>query len=351
MNNVYISSTPKHDIRTELNEVHKNMINKYKLQQNAFKDKERAEIMTKYLQAFKKIGNGEKSNTLQTELEDEAIIEISKKVGEKLGIKAYSLFKNPHYYYSKEKTKNSQTLWGVDDVFEAELKTFLDVATEKAVKNIEDIQISQTVGNLPVNISNEFMQQLDPYFKNKTKMTMKGNEIIFKPEFRSGKTDVESFKGAISTNIQPNWEKFISTFQGANFTLKNYSSLSKREVIHLGNTNIAKAMLGSLEEIGFPNKSALHIFFHSISSYKKRGGKQTGEHIVHLRFAYELSGAGLYDQQGNRIDTADFFIYNDPSSNNIYVRSTKEMIANATNYLGNIRDPLHSDIIVLKSSF
>ena len=52
MNNVYISSTPKHDIRTELNEVHKNMINKYKLQQNAFKDKERAEIMTKYLQAF-----------------------------------------------------------------------------------------------------------------------------------------------------------------------------------------------------------------------------------------------------------------------------------------------------------
>jgi len=70
-----------------------------------------------------------------------------------------------------------------------------------------------------------------------------------------------------------------------------------------------------------------------------------------LRFAYELAGGGLRDESGQKIDSADFFIYNDPASNNIYVRSTKEMIANAMNYMGNVRDPLRSNIIILKNSF
>ena len=73
---------------------------------------------------------------------------------------------------------------------------------------------------------------------------------------------------------------------------------------------------------------------------------------MHLRFAYELSGGGLYDADGNRLDAADFFIYNDPTSNNIWVKSTKEMIANATDYMDKVvRNPLTSGIVVLKQSF
>jgi hypothetical protein len=59
----------------------------------------------------------------------------------------------------------------------------------------------------------------------------------------------------------------------------------------------------------------------------------------------------LRDSKNNKLDSADFFIYNDPASDNIYVRSTKEMIANAMNYMATVKDPLHSNIIILKNSF
>ena len=70
-----------------------------------------------------------------------------------------------------------------------------------------------------------------------------------------------------------------------------------------------------------------------------------------MRFAYELAGGGLYDSSGNRLDSADFFIYNDPASDNIWVRSTKEMIYNITKYIGNMSNNINSEVIILKNSF
>jgi hypothetical protein len=48
-----------------------------------------------------------------------------------------------------------------------------------------------------------------------------------------------------------------------------------------------------------------------------------------LKFIYELTGVGLYSEDGTALSGVDFIIYNDPSKNgNIYVRSTAELICN-----------------------
>jgi hypothetical protein len=45
-------------------------------------------------------------------------------------------------------------------------------------------------------------------------------------------------------------------------TLKNYSGTSKTEIIHLGKTNPAKAILASLGGLGYSAKTSNHIYYH-----------------------------------------------------------------------------------------
>lgn len=352
-NVMYTSDDPKHSIYAEMRRVHNSMIAKYNLDRSAASDIARAKTMTKYLRAFKAAGNraSQGDSPIQTSFETEAMAEIAAKVGKALGIKKYSLFRNQHFWYGNDKgDRSAKSLWGADDVFEAELATFLNTALTKAVGRVPKGQKAALVGDLPSNISEGFMQELAPYFEKKTNAETHESDLISKPQFRAGKVDVTSFSGEISARVNPMWDEFIAAFAGARFTVKNYSGNSQNEVIHLGNTNIAKSLLGSLSEMGFQEKEALHIFYHSLA-YAQKGNSFVGEHILHLRFAYELAGGGLRDSSGKRLDSADFFVYNDPTSDNIYVRSTKAMIADAMKYMRGVRDPLRSNIVILKSSF
>lgn len=347
---MYTSSDPKHSIYDEMRRVHQSMLDKYNLEKEAKGDIARAEIMTQYLRAFKQIGNkdGTRTSSIQLPMEAEAVQDIAEMVGRTLGIGqkgGYSLFRMKHSWYL-----DKQKEWGADDVFEAELNALLNAALDKATdgKGIGGDK-AKIVGGLAANISEDFMSSLDPFFSKKVQAETEESDLITKPQYRSGKVDVTSFTGEVTSQVQPKWEEFLNVFKGARFTVKNYSSTSKTEVIHLGNTNITKSLLGSLEEIGIQQKSAIHIFFHSLA-YAKRQDLEVGQHLLHLRFAYELTGGGLYVGK-DRLDSADFFIYNDPASDNIYVRSTKEMIANAMRYMSNVQDPLRSNIAILKSSF
>lgn len=344
----------KHNINSELNEVHGRMISKYKMKQQASIDIMKAKQMETYLRAFKAIGNQHNdkiSSVFQNELEAQAMREIAAEVGNALGIGSYSLFRNEHRWYL-----DSQSRWGADDVFEAELSTLLDMALEKASNNKISISESgsQLIGNMAGNISKEFLQILSENGSRIIQSTTMPSKLIDTPQFRSGKVDVTGYQGNfdITANILPEWQNFIQLFTGAKFTVKNYSSKSSSEVIHLGKSNIMKSILGALDELQYSTDNALHIYYHSINSYNKKKNEKVGSHILHLRFAYELTGGGLYDSQGNRLDAADFFIYNDPASNNIWVRSTKDMINNAMDYLNSsIGNPITSGVVILKQSF
>lgn len=344
----------EHSVTEELDAVHKKMMRRYNLKTKAKADIAKAKRMEMYLRAFKAAGNQHDDKitpAIQSELEAQALQQIAQNVGQALGINAYSLFRNQHSWYHGK----SQARWGADDVFEAELATLLDLALEHASGGNISAKDAGTslVGNIAGNIAANFLKEVQSQGQKLANAGVINSNLIEAPTFRAGKVDLVGYTGnfEIESNILPQWQEFISLFMGAKCTLKNYSSNSNVEAIHLGKTNPMKAIIGQLDELQYRPKEAVHIYYHSLNSYNQ-DPIPVGDHLLHLRFAYELSGGGLYDSSGNRLDAADFFIYNDPSSNNIWVRSTKEMIANAMDYIDKVvRNPLTSSVIILKQSF
>ena len=331
------------------------MMRRYNIKTKAKADIARAKRMEYYLRAFKAAGNQHDDKiapTIQKELESEGLQAIAQDVGKALGINTYSLFRNKHSWYHGK----SQARWGADDVFEAELSALLDIALEKASGGKITANNSGTslVGNLPGNISAAFLQEVQSQGQKLVDAGRMESDLINNPTFKSGKVDMVGYKGnfSIEADIQPQWQEFINLFTGVKCTLKNYSGDSAVEAIHLGKTNPKKSIVGQLDELQYQPKQAAHIYYHAVNSYNQDQSTYIGDHLLHLRFAYELSGGGLYDANGNRLDAADFFIYNDPVSNNIWVKSTKEMIANAMDYMDKIvRNPLTSGIVILKQAF
>lgn len=362
MSKIFIQG--QHHAIDDLNNVHSRMIAKFELKKRATADEIRAKKMEQYLRMFKALGNQQMDKikpSFQISLEQQAMQDIAQQVGQQLDIKNYSLFRTQHLWY-----RDSSQRWGADDVFEAELAKLLNLAGEKAINNVNgDIDFGvNIIGGQTGNINKKGLEQLmklpEEIFKNFTqngnsaiKNSIKDSVLITPPTFRSAKVDVTGYSAEwlIGAEIKPEWEDFIKTFTGARFTVKNYSSTSKNEVIHIGNSDLYKAFYGTLtDSLNFKPKEATHIFYHTINSEPEKDPEES-QHVIHIRFAYELTGNGLYDQEGNKIDAADFFIYNDPASNNIWVKSTKSMIAHIMDYVGQVKDPLHSGIVILKQSF
>ena len=213
--------------------------------------------------------------------------------------------------------------------------------------------------NAIVNLTNNMIKDIisSSGIEENVQKVMEESEITTTPIARAGKTDVTGYSKEIdiSADIKPEWRNFIKTFQGANFSVKNYSK-GKNQVIHLGNTNYFKAMYGVLSSLSFDSNKAVHIYAHTRTSYLFKQSAYTDEgqaHIIHIRFVYELAGSGLYDENMQKLDEVDFFIYNVPNNNNIFVRSVKEMIAQVQDYVQfpSIGNPWNSDIVVLKSTF
>lgn len=361
----------EHSLSSELAAVHDNMIATYELEQAAKVDAARAKKMEQYLRAFKILGKNKNKNNpaYQDNLEAQAFQEVAREVGRTLGIEKstgyYSLFGNIHSAYITQ-----QKEWGADDVFEAEFVKLLELAGQKAANNKTEITMGVSLtGGKTANINTKGLdalsnlsesiisQAFDDFGNNGQGLIQQHtlpSDLITMPTFRSGKVDATGFnkEWIIEADIKPEWQGFVSAFAGATFTLKNYNSNSKTETIHLGSSNLYKAMYGTLNgQLGYDPDESAHIYYHTINFYNNTKDEEVGSHIIHLRFVYELTGQGLYDMEGNRLDGADFFIYNDPVSDNVWVRSTKEMIAEIQNYIGNVSDPLHSGIVLLKNSF
>lgn len=364
-----------HSIVEELGRVHDKMKLKYNLERSAKSDIARAKKMEKYLRAIKTASNRpypSKMTKYQKLLNQGVIDNLTEAINTSMNItntKSHSLFRKSHGTYHKQ-----QSQWGADDVFEAEFARLLQQAGKMALvdQNVDvDIDLmgvniiggkSANINQAGLKIMEDVMQELGDKevideFIDRTSIP---SDMMEKPEARSAKVDVTGYSAEwyIESEVKPEWRDFIKTFTGAKFTLKNYNSWSQSTTtIHLGTTNPYKAMYGMLSALNFAPKDAAHIYFHSVGSYNKPNNKNEADnkadianHVIHIRFAYELTGEGLYVGD-TRLDAADFFIYNDPGTDRIWVKSTKEMIAKMEEYRGNVGNPFHSGIVLLKQSF
>ena len=351
MSSIVALQRDEHSLSVEMKLVHDRLLNKYNLEKSAKKDIIRAKKMEMYLRKFKALGDKFNQDTskpnYQLSLEDQALEQVADQVGVALGLgqkKGNSLFRWTH------KMGLRSSVSGVDDIFEAELSSLLQIAAQKATSSITNSGV-EVVGQLSGNIAKGLMKELQRQGPAITQNSFTASGLISVPQARSAKVDVTGYsaKFVATADIKPEWKEFINLFKGAKMTLKNYSGSNPNyETIHLGKTVPQKAILGSLNSLGLSNKQAVHIYYHLINHNPIEA---EGSHILHLRFQYELTGGGLYTSDGTKIDEADFFVYNDPTSGNIWVRSTKAMIAEMSKYTGKIGNPLHSGVVVLKSSF
>lgn len=364
-----VSWKKDHSAWEELETVHAKMKKTFLQKKTIKSDVAKAQKMQDWLYKIKNLDIENLSNdTIQQSLELQALIQIKEMAGQILQgksdyhFKSSYIFKQGHFWKG---AKSTSAAMGADDIAEADLYALLTAAGEMAVKKgkssklgVSLIGSSSAKISLSGSIDDIAKQMVNSLSDRITEKTWDSSEIINAPVARSGKADVSGYGKTIDieADIKPEWQDFIRTFQGAKFSVKNYSSnVAHSLTIRLGQTNPFKAMYSTLTALGYNEKQATHIYMHARQSYLNANGPiplNGLKSIMQLRFVYELTGAGLIDANTNqRLDVVDFLVYNDPASDKIFVKSTKAMIQDFEVSESSIGDPWHSEIVVLKQSF
>lgn len=158
----------------------------------------------------------------------------------------------------------------------------------------------------------------------------------------TGKVDINgrAITLSYSKDLPFKVERLMQLMKDATFSVKSYTSKAwdienKKDWseigLTLGNSNLYKAVTGALSEVKMGHKQQNSFFFRGVNTILNNShgfGNITTTHFSHLRFIYELRGSGLLDENG-LIMPVKFLIYNDPSSNAIYVKSTASIILEA----------------------
>lgn len=174
------------------------------------------------------------------------------------------------------------------------------------------------------------MKKYPSFVQNRLQKTTRNNADYRGTFSRSGKSDVTGTTIDFKGELDPKWQELFTLFQGISFSVKNYSSYSSNIYLGLGQTDYYKSIMGSLGHLGYNYKEASKIFYSGINSRRK----EVPQHFYHLQLGYELMGLGLGTIVNNEFKEAqavDFFIYNDPSSDNLFVKSTAQILLDQLN--------------------
>lgn len=331
---------------TVLNNIHQTLYTRYKTQalsRGSLNNIQNAQYLQDFLSAWKEYANtgNSSSNIFGTALLSTVAEYLPKHLNFKFktagGVKfekqmsafILSLLNNPAMGTKLEgslKNNMSQVLTGYKHVG----------STVSGSYNFEDLdevayallkQSYDTIDNHLKNLALEGYRGL-----NAQRARVSGKEITVQ-----GKTDFSAKQIEFTINIAAPAEikKVIYLLSKAQFTAKNYGSgdwatkmLLKKGLdptsLHFGNSNVWRALVATLTELGYDMSVIKSIYY---SAYA--GASQSAQlHIYHIRFIYELTGLGqkYVDNTLKEFGEAEFLIYNDYDSNEIYVRSTADLI-------------------------
>ena len=236
------------------------------------------------------------------------------------------------------KHKGISTIKNADDIFEEELAAML-TALEGGTNITIHLTGNQSADTAAINAltdstSNSIVkaiQELEQKFLNqvKTKQIQKG---------KSQKIDIKGYQSELtfSIDIPKNLKELAILMKDATFSAKNYTSRNKDGLdevnLHFGNTNLYKAITGTLSEAYSDIKDQRDIFYRGAQTIIKvinlpssATKEEVIQHYAHMRFIYELRGSGLMTQSGES-GLVKYIIYNDPYSNAIFVKDTATLI-------------------------
>ena len=259
-------------------------------------------------------------------------------------VSSHSSLKNASALFHR--SHNTASIKGYDDIFEEQLNFLLQAAANMKGLNVTvpfgtgQERATSTALNALTKEMEENILTITKEAATNMKVSINAQEKLIGQSIiaTSGKIDLKTPYFNVTGDASNIITKLLQVFSNRTFTLKNYSTYTSKirsldEIdIHLGNTNPYKAITGGLSEISFDEASQNDIYYRGmtiLSGISQNPDTATPEtinaHFAHLRFMYELRGSGLYTN--GQAAQADFLIWNDPASENIIVRSTKDLIA------------------------
>lgn len=238
----------------------------------------------------------------------------------------------------------TQVSSSADDIFEEDLAAILAAASQLNDKNsqinMEVFLSGAKSANLRslknIDIENQYKDTIIEII-NKMAEKSGSRAKVQNLNVATGKIDIKGYSQSlkISKDLPFNVIRLMELMKDATFSLKNYKSFRNGEFIspeeiglHLGNTNLYKAITGTLSEIGAGYRQQNSFFYRGAYTYlgDKHGlADQVATHFGHMRLIYELRGSGLLDET-EHILPVKYLIYNDPSSDAIYVKDTASLL-------------------------
>lgn len=177
----------------------------------------------------------------------------------------------------------------------------------------------------------------------------------------SGKIDVKGYTINVKADPDPELLRIYQLLESATFSAKNYDSMSWDEKlkmfveatghssITLGNSNLFRAVYGVLGSLGQYDDKTITSAFWAGYNKVKQGNQDVSNHFFHLRYIYELAGAGI-TYGGTSLGEVKYLIYNDPHGG-IYVKSTAEILSDVLNNDPAFKGNPFSEIAISKSVF
>ena len=234
--------------------------------------------------------------------------------------------------------------------FERELAAIIEAVWNQV--GVEDFQFDKTqvlIGGvrggtadaLADMISDKKIQQFLANIGTKAQRNIETNakasrlKEYYLPEV-DGKIDVQGYEIQIRENASAKMVEIYNLLKDVKFSAKNYASMTWDEKIKeidslsLGKSNILRAIYNVLTDQGYSHEVAISAIFHGYNRIVNKNDQSVAEHFYHLRFIYELTGAGfIYSVNGVKMNygQVNYIIFNDPSTDNIYVKSTQDILA------------------------
>lgn len=330
-----------------MQEVHIAMAAKYNSQKNDMT--KRAKKLQNFFQDLQKIAQGEgKTSGAFDDIVLQNIVENSNK-----HLRGRSLSSNLF------KRKGGLS-------FERELTAIITAVLEEAGGmniSLPEINIGSKLSNIDIpteQISQKLLEELGVKVQKKiTDKYGKTQKQLYLPSVQ-GKIDVRGYEIMISANLSSQVFEIYDLLRNATFSAKNYDSMTwdektrtlieaGRKNLTLGNSNLLRAVYGALSSLNHYDSKTIMSAFYAGRNAIQQGNEELGSHFYHLRYIYELAGAGL-NYSGVDYGEVQYLIYNDPHGK-IYVKSVSEILSDVLNNHPMFKGNPFSGIYISKSSF
>lgn len=239
--------------------------------------------------------------------------------------------------FGKEQVKLTNYKSGIlfEEFLDKLITGTLSKLSEEEILSSQAGQKLVTVGELfsIEDLKRQFSKKLLPFVLENVVTEIKKDEngqSLFKLNAKQQKTDIETNGLGVSLKLEfEGGQDYIDLFNifskaNINISAKNYKSKNNKLYVKIGSTSNLRVFIAALSYLmkDAADEDIKTIFFATRNSRNKN----LQIHKNHLRFIYELTGAGLRADDGSYLKLVDYLIVNERGGEHIYVLSTKKLI-------------------------